>query len=134
PLIGLNWKGSLAAPTREIDASPFRNGVAAIVLRRELEKIEAFEKAAAERQRQLQAQEAERQRLKAAEEAAKQAKLKEEADRARIEAERLQKEQQRQPAGDAQPPAENVSPFTMPMMTPPVELKPPPSVRGNSGG
>ncbi|RDI60711.1 AsmA family protein [Microvirga subterranea] len=130
PSIGLNWRGSLAAPVREVDAGPLRNGLAAIVLRRELEKIEAFEKAAAERQRQIQAQqEAERQRAKAAaEEAARQARLREEAERARLEAEKLQSQQQNAPT-DAQP-----SPLTMPPLTPPVELRPPPTVQGSPGG
>jgi uncharacterized protein involved in outer membrane biogenesis len=130
PSIGLNWRGSLAAPVREVDAGPVRNGLAAIVLRRELEKIEAFEKAAAERQRQIEAQrEAERQRARAAaEEAARQARRREEAERARIEAERLQSQQQ-SPAVQSQP-----VPFTMPPLAPPVELNPPPGVRGSPGG
>lgn len=131
PSIGLNWRGSLAAPVREVDAGPLRNGLAAIVLRRELEKIEAFEKAAAERQRQIQAQqEAERQRVRAAaEEAARQARQREEAERARIEAERLQSQQQQNPSPEAQP-----APFSMPPLTPPVELRPPPTVQGTPGG
>lgn len=130
PSIGLNWRGSLAAPVREVDAGPLRNGLAAIVLRRELEKIEAFEKAAAERQRQIQAQqEAERQRARAAaEEAARQARQREDAERARLEAERLQSQQQNPPS-DAQS-----TPFSMPPLTPPVELRPPPTVQGAPGG
>ena len=130
PSIGLNWRGSLAAPVREIDAAPLRNGLAAIVLRRELEKIEAFERAAAERQRQIQAQqEAERQRARAAaEEAARQARQREEADRARIEAERIQSEQQSRPDNG------QAAPFTMPPLSPPVELNRPPAIQGAPGG
>ncbi|MFC4172348.1 AsmA family protein [Microvirga sp. GCM10011540] len=130
PSIGLGWRGSLAAPVREIDADPFRNGLAAIVLRRELEKIEAFERAAAERQRQIEAQrEAERQRARAAaEEAARQARQREEAERARIEAERIQSQQQNQNNED-QP-----APFAMPPLSPPVELGAPPAVQGAPGG
>ena len=97
PAIGLAWKSAAGVRSREIDVGPFRNGLAAIVLKRELEKIEAFEKAEAERQRQLQAkQEAERLKAKAAaDEAARQARIKEEADQARRDAERLQSEQQK---------------------------------------
>jgi hypothetical protein len=94
PSIGLNWRGSLSAPVRVVDPGSFRNGLATIVLKRELEKIEAFERAAAERQRQIDAQQAERRR-QAADEAARQARLAQEAERARQEAEQLQNEQRR---------------------------------------
>ena len=99
PAIGLAWTTVAGVPFRDVDVGPFRNGLAAIVLKRELEKIEAFEKAAAERQRQFEAkQEAERQKAKAAaDEAARQARLKEEAEKSRREAERLQAEQQKTP-------------------------------------
>lgn len=124
PSIGLNWRGSLAAPIREVDAGPFRNGLAAIVLKRELEKIEAFERAAAERQRQIQAQqEAERQRARAAaEEAARQARAQAEAERARREAEKLQSEQQRTPDETEEEPA----PETVPSTLPPFNMTPSP--------
>jgi hypothetical protein len=127
PSVGLNWRGSLAAPVRDIDAGPFRNGLAAIVLRRELEKIEAFERAAAERQRQIQAQqEAERRKARAAaEEAARQAKQREEAEKARIDAERLQSQQQNDRSGNG------VTPFTM---QPPIDIRPPAQVQGSPGG
>ncbi|MBM6594557.1 hypothetical protein [Microvirga pudoricolor] len=140
PSTGLNWRGSFATPVREIDAGPFRNGLAAIVLKRELEKIEAFEKAAAERQRQIEAQEAERRR-KAAEEAARQARLREEAERARIEAERIQSEQQRSPEapapgqGQGQPqPGPGAPPFTMPPSTPSLNFQPPAATPPSPGG
>lgn len=128
PSVGLNWRGSLTAPVREIDAGPFRNGVAAIVLRRELEKIEAFEKAAAERQRQIEAQrEAERQRAQAAaEEAARQARQRQEAERARLEAERLQSEQQNQ--------LNNNTRSGLPAMPGPIDLRPPPQIREAPAG
>jgi hypothetical protein len=118
PSIGLTWRGPLTAPVRDIDIGPFRNGLATIVLKRELEKIEAFEKAAAERQRQIEIQEAERRR-KAAEEAARQARLKDEADRARSEAERIQNEQRSQGAPTG------TSPFSMTPPRPPVDNQPP---------
>lgn len=134
PSLGLSWRGSLAAPMREIDAGPFRNGLAAIVLKRELEKIEAFEKAQAERQRQIQAQqEAERRAKAAAEEAARQAKAREEADRARIEAERIQSQQRNDPNATL-PPPDDQAPFTMPPLTPPLELAPPPAINARPGG
>ncbi|MBB4039316.1 hypothetical protein GGR34_000951 [Microvirga flocculans] len=130
PSIGLNWQGSLAAPVRQIDAAPFRNGLAAIVLKRELEKIEAFERAAAERQRLIDAQrEAERQRAKAAEEEAqRQAKARAEAERARRDAERLQLEQRNQPEETEGSPA----PTSAPPLSQPVEVAPPPTVYGTS--
>ncbi|MCB8821326.1 AsmA family protein [Microvirga rosea] len=135
PAIGMTWRGSLAAPVREIDAGPFRNGLAAIVLKRELEKIEAFEKAQAERQRQIQAQqEAERRAKAAAEEAARQAKAREEADRGRIEAERIQSQQQNDPNAALPPPEGQSSPFVMPPLTPPLEISPPPAVNVRPGG
>ncbi|WP_243371720.1 AsmA family protein [Microvirga solisilvae] len=120
PSIGLNWRGSVANPVRDVDAGPFRNGLAAIVLKRELEKIEAFERAAAERQRQIQAQqEAERQRLRAlAEEAARQTRAQAEADKARRDAERLQSEQQQLPDEEE----------SVPPLNPPVEIQPAPPV------
>jgi len=128
PSIGLNWRGSLANPVRDVDAGPFRNGLAAIVLKRELEKIEAFERAAAERQRQIQAQqEAERQRAKAAaEEAARQAKAQAEAEKARRDAERLQSEQQQRDQGEPVP-----SQTSLPPLNPPVELGAPPTIYGS---
>jgi hypothetical protein len=129
PSVGLNWRGSLAAPVREIDAGPFRNGLAAIVLRQELEKIEAFERAAAERQRQIEArQEAERQRARAAaEEAARQAKQRAEAERARLEAERLQSEQRKQREDEAEGAPSQTS---LPPLNEPLDLRPPPLIHG----
>jgi hypothetical protein len=129
PSVGLNWQGSLSAPVRQIDAGPFRNGLAAIVLKRELEKIEAFERAAAERQRQIDAQrEAERQRAKAAEEdALRQARARAEAERARREAERLQWEHQNQPEEE---PEAAPSQTSVPPLSPPAPIGPPPSIFG----
>ncbi len=128
------WHGRASRASRRAKStsSPFRNGLAAIVLKRELEKIEAFEKAAAERQRQFQAkQEAERLKAKAAaDEAARQARIKEEAEKARREAERLQAEQQKTAGpGSRRAP----SPFVMPPLTPPVELTPPPAIQVSAG-
>jgi hypothetical protein len=97
PFMGVNWRGPFRAPLREIDSGPLTNGVASIVLQRELEKIEAFEAEGNERQRRNNRLEMDRQRERdriAAEEAARQARIREEAERraaeerARVEAER----------------------------------------------
>lgn len=113
PAMGLAWRGPLAAPNREIDVGPLTSGLAAIVLQRELEKIEAFEAEANERLRLNNRREMERQRerdriaaeeaarrtaeeaaRRAAEDAARQARLREEAERqARL---RAQQEAERQ--------------------------------------
>ena len=49
PYIGLGWRGPVANAAREIDVGTLINGLAAIVLQRELEKIEAFEADISER-------------------------------------------------------------------------------------
>ncbi|HEX2134573.1 MAG TPA: AsmA-like C-terminal region-containing protein [Microvirga sp.] len=92
PAVGLAWRGPLGAPAREIDAAPLANGLASIVLQRELEKIEMFEADANELRRRQQRRDMDRQRERdriAAEEAARLARLREEAEqRVRAEAER----------------------------------------------
>lgn len=123
PTASLNWHGLAAAPVREVDAGAFRSGLAAIVLKQELDRIDAFEKAAAERQR------------RAAEDAARQLKLKEDADRARIEAEKLQSGHEAAAPDKVQPVPPNPHPaFTMPPLTPPVEIAPPPRIQAHPGG
>jgi hypothetical protein len=74
PYVPLNWRGPITAPARDVDAGPLVNGVAAVVLQRELEKIEAFEADANERARQNQRRDMDRLR-RAAEEAAGQGRL-----------------------------------------------------------
>jgi hypothetical protein len=97
PFVGLNWRGPVRAPVRQIDTGPLNTGLAAIVLQRELAKIEAFEAEGNERQRRTNRLEMDRQRERdrvAAEEAARQARLREEAERraaeeaARVEGDR----------------------------------------------
>ncbi len=97
PTIGLGWLGPVGWPNRVVDVGPLANGLASVVLTRELERIEVFELDAAERARINGRQEMDRARKAAAEEAIRQARLKAEAeerarraaDLARQEAERI---------------------------------------------
>ncbi|MDB5511713.1 MAG: hypothetical protein JWR08_1196 [Enterovirga sp.] len=93
PYLGLGWAGPVGRPTRTIDVGPLGNGLASVVLSRELERIEIFELDAAERGRINARVEMDRARKAAAEEAARQARLEaeraRETERARLEAERL---------------------------------------------
>ncbi len=76
PSVGLAWRGPVANPVRELDVGTLINGLAALVLQRELEKIEAFEIDIAERARLNQRRDLERAREQAkrdAEEAARRA-------------------------------------------------------------
>jgi hypothetical protein len=120
-----------------VDAGSLTNGLAAIVLQRELEKIEMFESDANERLRRQQRRETdrlrERERL-AAEEAARQARLREEqarlreeAERTRIEAERLQTEQRRAIEAQQANPA-------LPPLGPPIDIRPAPQIQLRPGG
>ncbi|MGU3536733.1 AsmA family protein [Methylobacterium sp. A54F] len=97
PAIQLGLTGSLAAPERSLDVGALTNGLSAVVLQRELEKIELIEADQAERQRRRARVEMDRARAaalkaaadraaaeKAAEEAARQARQRaEDAARAR---------------------------------------------------
>ncbi|WP_336487312.1 AsmA family protein [Methylobacterium nigriterrae] len=51
PSVQLGFSGALAAPERSVDAGALTNGLAAVVLQRELEKIELLEADQVERQR-----------------------------------------------------------------------------------
>ena len=75
PSIQLGFGGPLIAPERRLDAAPLTTGLAALVLQRELEKIELFDADQSERQRRRARIEMDRARL-AAEEAARQARIK----------------------------------------------------------
>ncbi len=75
PAVHLGFSGPLASPERRIDAAPLTTGLAALVLQRELEKIELFDADQAERQRRRARIEMDRARA-AAEEAARQARIK----------------------------------------------------------
>jgi uncharacterized protein involved in outer membrane biogenesis len=153
PSIALSWNGTLSDPRRELEIAPLANGLAAIVLQRELERIEAFEADANERQRRQQRRDYERQRareLQAFEEAQREARLREEAERARAEAERvrieaarLQAEQrarqdaERRAAEEAerarreadQPQASRSGASALPPLPPPLEVPPAPAIQ-----
>lgn len=60
PQIGLAWRGPVSRPTREVDTAPLTGGVAAIVLQRELDKVEAFQADAEARSRAAQQERIER--------------------------------------------------------------------------
>lgn len=112
PSVVLAFRGPVATPVRSIDVGPLLNGLAAVVLQRELEKIEAFEIEANERarlkgrldyERDLEERErrAAEEARRSAEDAARQARLaaEDEARRGRLAAEdaaRRQVEEARQ--------------------------------------
>ncbi|WP_048709616.1 AsmA family protein [Microvirga massiliensis] len=153
PSVSISWKGTLAEPRRELDISSLANGLAAIVLQRELERVEAFEADANERRRRQQRLDYERQRakeLQAFEEAQREARLREEAERARAEAERarieaarLEAEQRarqdaaRRAAEEAErarretngPQAGQSEPSALPSLPPPVEIPRAPAIQ-----
>lgn len=95
PSIQLGFGGPLGAPERRLDAAPLTTGLAALVLQRELEKIELFDADQSERQRRRARIEMDRARL-AAEEAARQARLK--AQLAAEEAARLARQREAEEA------------------------------------
>ena len=148
PSIGLGWRGPLAVPAREVDIGSLTNGVAALVLQRELAKIEAFEADRNERSRRIQradmdrarriaeeaarraaeetarrAEEAVRQaqirEQRAAEEAARQARLREQAEAERRRAQENTASTIRQQA---------------PSLPQPLEIRPEPQIRPQPGG
>ncbi|WP_029029320.1 hypothetical protein [Salinarimonas rosea] len=53
PMIGVTLAGPIGDLARTVDVGPLTNGIAAIVLQRELARIEAFEREASERQRRI---------------------------------------------------------------------------------
>jgi hypothetical protein len=134
PSIGLSWRGTLANPVREVDAGTLANGLAAIVLQRELEKIEALEAEANERQRRQQQRDMERIRerdRRAFEEAQRQARVRAEAERAKQEAEeRARLERERQLAPEPRLP----TPSSLPGLGPPIDIRPMPQLELPPGG
>ncbi|CAO4177693.1 AsmA protein [Methylorubrum populi] len=75
PSVQLGFAGPLTAPERRLDTAPLTTGLAALVLQRELEKIELFDADQSERQRRRARIEMDAARA-AAEEAARQARIK----------------------------------------------------------
>jgi uncharacterized protein involved in outer membrane biogenesis len=140
PSVGVDWRGPLSNPNRSVETGLLRNGLAAIVLQRELAKIEAFEADANERLRRRQRLDMDRQRereRRAAEDAARlakerddEARMRAEAEKDRADAERLQEEQRRaqQPA----PPA--AQPWILPPLGPPIDIRPAPQIGIRPGG
>ena len=124
PSIGLSWRGPLSDPRRDLDTGGMLNGLAAVVLQRELEKIEALEAEANERQRRQQREMMDRQRerdRRAAEETARQARLRAEAERARAGTEpRVEEERRASP----QPTLPAVPPLELP-----VDIRPAPQIQ-----
>jgi hypothetical protein len=86
PAVVLGWQGPVSRPARILDVAPLTNGLASVVLARELDRIETFEADQNERQRRNGQQQMEADR-RAAAEAARRAR-EEAARRAREEAER----------------------------------------------
>jgi hypothetical protein len=146
PSIGLTWRGPFMRPTRDIDVGGLRNGLAAIVLQRELEKVESFELDANERLRRQQRRDMDRQRERdrlAAEEAARQARLRAEAERARQEAEqraradaeraRLDLEQRARAEVERRAAPEIPVPSSLPALGPPIDIRPAPQIQTPGG-
>lgn len=90
PAIALGWTGAIAAPRREIDVGPLTSGVAQIVLQRELDRIEAFEREANERARRIEALRMQQARAADAERWAEELRRREE-ERLRREAEEAER-------------------------------------------
>jgi uncharacterized protein involved in outer membrane biogenesis len=140
PSVSLSWRGSLAEPMREIEGGALRNALAAIVLQRELDKIDTLEREANERQRLQQRRDLERQRERdrqAAEEAARQARLRAEAERVKAETERAKadaEQRAREEATRRAAPQDQIIPSTLPPLPGPIDIRPPPQVQGRPGG
>lgn len=130
PTILLGWRGPLANPVREVDAGPLANGLAAMVVQRELERVEALEAENNERQRINQRLMMDRDRA-AAEEAVRQARLRDQAEVARARALREQAEARARAAVRNGAPAESSVP---PPLPPPVDIRPTPQLRSQPGG
>lgn len=90
PAIALGWTGGVDEPHRDIDVGPLTSGVAQIVLQRELDRIEAFEREANERARRIEALRMEQARAADAERWVEELRLREE-ERLRLEAEEAER-------------------------------------------
>ena len=120
PAIQLGFNGPLVAPERRLDTAPLTTGLAALVLQRELEKIELFDADQSERQRRRARIEMDRARA-AAEEAARQARIK--AQQAAEEAARQARQREAEEAARrARMEAEPAPPLSE---TQPLDISPP---------
>jgi hypothetical protein len=131
PAVQLGFAGPLAAPERRVDAAPLTTGLAALVLQRELEKIELFDADAAERQRRRARIEMDRART-VAEEAARQARIKaqqaaEEAARENAKRQREAEEARRQREAEdaARRARQEAEPAAPPDAPAPLDITPP---------
>jgi hypothetical protein len=129
PYLTLGWAGPIGRAARTLDVGPLSNGLASVVLTRELERIEVFELDAAERGRLRSRVEMDRARRAAAEEAARLARQREDAERQRLEAERQRLEAERARAEAEQimsggRPAEGPG-SRFPTFAPPLDIRPP---------
>jgi flagellar biosynthesis GTPase FlhF len=154
PYIQLAWRGSARELRREVDAGPLVNGLAAVVLTRELERVEAFEADANERLRTNQRMGMERDRRAAAaeaarraaeaaeqqarakaqaeaEEAQRQTRLREQAEGERVRAQREQAEAAR--AREAERASTSDRSWTLPGVGPPTDIRPPAQARPPGG-
>ena len=135
PSAGLAWKGALEKPVREVDAGALSNALAAIVLQRELEKIEAFEAEASERLRRTQRLDFERQRERDRI-VAEEGRLRQEYERRLAEQARLEAERRALAEGERRNAPEPILPFpsALPQLPPPIDIRPPPAIQVRPGG
>ncbi|WP_264050530.1 AsmA family protein [Methylobacterium flocculans] len=113
PAIQLGFAGPLRAPERSLDAGPATNGLAALVLQRELETIELFEADQTERLRRRARIEMDKARTAALKAAAEKAA----ADKAaadKLATERAAEDAARRQRPDAQPSANEAAPVPQP--------------------
>ncbi|HEY0571258.1 MAG TPA: AsmA-like C-terminal region-containing protein, partial [Enterovirga sp.] len=136
PAVLLGWQGPLSRPVRTLDVGALTNGLAAVVLARELDRIDTFEADQNERQRRSSQRLMEVDRRAAAEaarrareEAARRAR--EDAERARVAAERAQAERDRaERERAAQAERRDASPEAAPMIVMPPQGRPAPPPGG----
>ena len=140
PAILLGWQGPLGALKRDVDVAPLTNGLAAIVLQRELDKVEAFEADMSERARLNSRRDMEQAR-RVAEEAARLQRLREQAEAERLrlaeEAARREREQPSwlQPLPTLPPSlAAPPQPGRLPNLPTPLEIRPAPQIRPQPPG
>lgn len=113
PYLGLGWTGPVAKPVRTVDVGVLANGLASVVLGRELDRIDTFDLDAAERARLNARIDMDKARRAAADEAIRQARLRDEAERIRADAEQRAAEQRAKAAASG-----NLGPDAVPAPLP----------------